>query len=539
MIQELNGANSKPQDTFSPASMESNELTVTKRGSRIKSAELHTLEGDFLHQKAIATQKNDLLHVLLEASTHGILAVDTDWSVIAINNLFCETWGLSKNTVYAGTDGWKILEFCMKQTADPERFTFHFRKFLDAPNMFWNTHLYLSNGKIFKSFSAPIIGLNGRRQGRVWEIIDITDDLLKQQELEEAHTALVQKGIQLALALESSGEGVWTWDINKDLFSLNPEFASQYHSLYEVQPIAHFFRSAPSGEQKRYLNILREITKKSSNDRIEFEFRMRTRKNTWRWLILRGVVSDVDSDGVPLIVTGTLVDFTKRKKYENHLRDLNRKILVLSQLTRHDIANQISNLFLLVDALSDTVSDGTVDASTINDMLELMNQGLITVKHQIEFSKDYQELGLHGAKWQSMNKCLEKIGPLLIRPPVELLKGNLPMICADPLLEKALYNLIENSLRHGERVTQIKVTFSVESEYNGVLTFEDNGVGVPNVYKNRIFDKDFGKNTGLGLFLIREIFSLTEMVIAECGKPGQGARFEIQIPSKYWKWEEA
>jgi len=113
---------------------------------------------------------------------------------------------------------------------------------------------------------------------------------------------------------------------------------------------------------------------------------------------------------------------------------------------------------------------------------------------------------------------------------------NLPKVFADPLLEKAVHNLIENSLRHGECITYIKVTFSVENNDNGVLIFEDDGVGVPDDDKERIFDLSFGKNTGLGLFLIREILGLTDMKIHERGQFGHGARFEITIPPGYWKW---
>ena len=531
--QELNEANSILQ-------RKNAELTATEHALRIKITELqlHQLEEDFLYQKTLLVQKNDLLHALLEASTHGILAVDHDWNVVAFNNLFCEMWHLSEDIVYINADGWKILNLCMEQTEDSEKSAFHFRKLLDTPDLSWNNHLYLLNGKIWNSFSAPIIGLNGTCQGRIWEIIDITDDLFKQQELEQAHTALIQKGIQLALALENIGEGLWTWDINADLFILNPEFAWRYHSLCEVQSIDQFFKTVPSGDQERCLNLFREITKNSPDGRIEFEFQLRSKENTWRWLILRGVVSDVDDNGIPLIVTGTLVDITEHMQYENHLRELNRKMMVLSQITRHDIVNQLNNLFLLTDALFDTVSNESIDVLAMTKMLERMNQGLTTVMHQIDFSKDYQELGLHGAEWQSINACIEKVSPLLLHTPVELLTDNLPMIYADPLLEKAIYNLIENSLRHGEIVTQIKVAFSIEDDYNGVLIFEDNGVGIPNVDKNKIFDKDFGKNTGFGLFLIREIFSLTGMTIHECGKPSQGARFVIKIPSGYWKWEK-
>jgi signal transduction histidine kinase len=40
----------------------------------------------------------------------------------------------------------------------------------------------------------------------------------------------------------------------------------------------------------------------------------------------------------------------------------------------------------------------------------------------------------------------------------------------------------------------------------------------------------FGKNTGLGLFLVREILSLIGITITETGEPNAGARFGRGIP---------
>jgi signal transduction histidine kinase len=41
----------------------------------------------------------------------------------------------------------------------------------------------------------------------------------------------------------------------------------------------------------------------------------------------------------------------------------------------------------------------------------------------------------------------------------------------------------------------------------------------------------FGHHTGFGLFLSREILSITGMTITETGEPGKGARFEILVPN--------
>ncbi len=105
--------------------------------------------------------------------------------------------------------------------------------------------------------------------------------------------------------------------------------------------------------------------------------------------------------------------------------------------------------------------------------------------------------------------------------------GNLE-IYADLLIEKVFFNLIENALRHGERVTEIHVSYRRTGK-EVVLAFEDNGIGIPGQDKERIFTRGFGKNTGYGLFLAREILAITGITIKETGKVGKGARFEMTI----------
>ena len=103
-------------------------------------------------------------------------------------------------------------------------------------------------------------------------------------------------------------------------------------------------------------------------------------------------------------------------------------------------------------------------------------------------------------------------------------------IFSDPMLERGFFNLLDNSIRHGERVTEIRVS-SHQSDGNLVVVWEDNGIGVENSEKEQIFDRGFGKNTGLGLFLVREILSLTCITITENGEPEKGTRFEVMVPN--------
>jgi len=60
-------------------------------------------------------------------------------------------------------------------------------------------------------------------------------------------------------------------------------------------------------------------------------------------------------------------------------------------------------------------------------------------------------------------------------------------------------------------------------------------VGISVEDKKKLFTRGFGKNTGLGLFLSREILAITGITITENGIPGKGARFEIVVPKGMWR----
>ena len=62
-----------------------------------------------------------------------------------------------------------------------------------------------------------------------------------------------------------------------------------------------------------------------------------------------------------------------------------------------------------------------------------------------------------------------------------------------------------------------------------IKNFDEN-VGISESDKNSIFKKGFGKHTGLGLYLSREILEISCLTIEETGTPGKGARFEITVP---------
>ncbi len=169
--------------------------------------------------------------------------------------------------------------------------------------------------------------------------------------------------------------------------------------------------------------------------------------------------------------------------------------------------------------------------------LEKMKQAAGVMKNQIAFAKDYQEMGNSAPTWFRIDSLVRSSinGPGFSEITSYVDTETLEVL-ADPLIVKAVYNLFENAVRHGEHTTTITVT-SKKNEDDIVIIIEDNGKGVPMQNKNRIFDRGFGSNTGLGLFLVREILGITGMQIIETGVEGRGARFEIRVPSGQFRYQ--
>ncbi|HNX17230.1 MAG TPA: PAS domain S-box protein [Methanoregula sp.] len=220
--------------------------------------------------------------------------------------------------------------------------------------------------------------------------------------------------------------------------------------------------------------------------------------------------------------SGVAVDITEHKKTEKALKLANQRLNLLSSITRHDVLNKVSVILGYL-----RIADMKSTDPALMDLFKKIESATTTIRTQIESTRTYDELGIREPQWIRIDAVL----PLSQVPSSVTLTNECRglEIFADPMFEKVLYNLLDNTLRHGMKATRI--TLSYRKNPDGlVMLWEDNGVGIPVDYKENIFQSGFGRNTGLGLFLVREILKITGMEITETGIPGEGARFEIRVP---------
>jgi PAS domain S-box-containing protein len=262
----------------------------------------------------------------------------------------------------------------------------------------------------------------------------------------------------------------------------------------------------------------------AGRDRMPLEHRIIRKDGTLRW-VKNTPVSRYNQQGELIAYDGLIEDITERKQSGEALKLANRKLNLLSEITRHDILNQL----MALSGVIGMIQEQTPDAS-LSKLLGMGERATKNINRQIRFTKEYQDLGIASPQWQNVEITFLSAAKLQQTRDIRIIAGTGSLeIYADPLLEKVFYNLIDNALTHAGKISRISL-HSHETNNSRIITVEDDGIGVPAEDKSRIFDRGFGKHTGLGLFLSLEILSITGITITESGIPGNGARFEIHVP---------
>ena len=105
------------------------------------------------------------------------------------------------------------------------------------------------------------------------------------------------------------------------------------------------------------------------------------------------------------------------------------------------------------------------------------------------------------------------------------------------LLHQAVANLVQNSIDFSLPGGRIGIAVRVEDQML-VLKVEDDGAGIPDYARDRIFEKFFSlnrpasgnKSTGLGLNLVKEVATLHDGRIVLENRPEGGARAVLALP---------
>ena len=222
-------------------------------------------------------------------------------------------------------------------------------------------------------------------------------------------------------------------------------------------------------------------------------------------------------------------DITERKQMERMKESLQKKLNTIGGLTQHDVLNKLStiggNVYLAKQALANSheawkhLSDVESTLGQVNRIFDLANM-------QAQLA-----LGIEGKTFVNVGNSITEAVKLIpdLHGITVVNNCNDLMLLADSFMKHVFLNLVDNSLKHGEQVSKIRIFYVIEDK-EIKLVFEDDGVGIPIAEKEKIFERGVGKDSGYGLYLIREMCEVYGWSIKETGKPGKGAMFIVTIP---------
>lgn len=325
-------------------------------------------------------------------------------------------------------------------------------------------------------------------------------------------------------AIESSMNGIALADLTGILTYLNPAFLKIWnlHDKKEVlgRSAVSFWKNQDSASE--VISVLKEKGTWTG----EMEADIADGKTAILYVSAHFIQ---DTAGKPLALMASFIDITERKQAENAIIQANRQLNLLSGITRHDMLNKVSAMQIFVE-----LAKLKIDITPAAKDFENLETAISTIQSQIEFTRVYQDLGTQTPQWISLHQILSSV---ILPQTISMINHSADIeIFADPLISKVFENLLDNSIRHGRRTSIISVS-SKNDHQDLIIIYEDDGVGIPALEKELIFERGYGKNNGYGLFFIKEILSITGITISESGQEGIGVHFEMVLPEGVWRYK--
>jgi PAS domain S-box-containing protein len=457
-----------------------------------------------------------LYRTMFENTGTAMLLVDDDLTILLANSEIEKISGYKKEDVEGKL---KWTDFI--SSADTDRMVnYHIMRRRDpgsAPDNYEATFVRKDGKMVYTTLNVSMIPGTKRS---IASIHDITEQKL-------TGLALKENEERLRITIEAASLGTWDWDVTSGKVILNDIW---YRMLGYMEgdlreEYSEILRHIHPDDTDRVNLAIKECIEGKS-PALNVEFRILSKDNKWIWIMSSGEAVEYDRQNKPVRLAGINQDITEVKRFQNAITETNRKLNILSGITRHDILNQIQAMMYY----SYKLMEKGEDSLEIKEIAGKITGITDIIKRQIEFTRDYEDLGIKEPAWQQVLVVAESAASRVDGAGVNISVnvGSLN-VYADIMLGKVFFNIFSNSVRHGGHVTLVKMYFEEKGGF-GRIIIEDDGTGIPDENKEKIFEKGFGANTGLGLFLSKEILAITGMSIVENGEFGKGARFEIVIP---------
>jgi len=367
--------------------------------------------------------------------------------------------------------------------------------------------------------------VNGLKQDQV--VIEKQDGLTDLNE-----TDLKKQNERLDFALRMAGIGIWDIDPASGRSYVNDEWFRLLVLKRDAvpDPVYSWENLVFSEDRESVVEKYGRFTD-GRDDLFCADYRVCCGDGKNRWFSDTAFAVDRDESGRPNRIIRVFINIDRFKPDYTYLKETNKKLNMMSSIIRHDALNQVTGMMIFMDMLKELADED----NDLKRYVDQIDKGMNSIHDKLVFTRDYQDLGEYGPRWQNVSDLIREVLPDIEMEGISVgTRTDGLEIYSDPLLRMVFIRLIENTVRHGVKATRIDVSYSISGEGCRIV-LEDDGIGIPASEKNQMFRNAYGRHAGYGLFLVRQLLSITGIGIEETGEEGRGARFEILVPKDMYR----
>ena len=368
----------------------------------------------------------------------------------------------------------------------------------------------------------------------------------------KAEAALRDSEERWKLALDSSGDGVWDWDLQSGIETYSHRFKELYgYAEHEVGDRHDAFDQRTHPDDIAQMLRDRQAHFDGHTPRYVNEHRVRCKDGSWKWVLSRGLVIRRDAEGRPLRMIGTHTDITARKQAEvlRQARDRaeageRAKTEWLSRIS-HELRTPLNAVLGFAQLLDASAAYGERQRAWVQQILASGQHLLGLVDGVLDLSTAHSgEIGLVWASVDPLAVVADSWAQLAAQARQAGLRFHvdapgdaaLHVLADRKRLLQVVGNLLSNAIKYNRSGGQVTVRAARCGE-RVELSVSDSGVGIEAARLERVFipfERLHGEHagstgTGLGLALAQQLVLAMNGEIRVASEPGRGTTFTVAL----------
>ncbi len=498
--------------------------------------------------REVVTEQDKKRFISLVRSNHDCICMtDPKGDIIFINQAGCELLGIASHHEVLGKS---ILDFyarLQREQIQNEVFAPQLQK--EKKSIRWESELKLINRRKNSSLEvlATFFSIRTSRREEQSDIAIIMRDITERKAAEKKIRQSEEKYRNLVETME---EGIVLVDTEGVTLFVNDQLVQMFgyeKSEFLEQPF--FEMLAPqTKENAAFFNELEKETayfhinpdEPYKETRSELQLRKRNGELIWLWVSSNPIKDEVGN------ITGyisALADVTSLKQAQNEILEVNKEMEQLLYRASHDLKGPVSSVEGVINLMRLEINHEQM-AFYSDMMMASIKKLLMRIKDLTKLSAiKNREISMQKIEVLPMLKDLQKtfeFAPYYNQITFEYDIEPLEFYSDESLFRTIMQNFVENGIKYADPDKShsfLRISLRQSEAQAILITIQDNGIGIHQDFKDRIFDMFFRATesvagTGMGLYIVNSAVKKLGGSLRFETRYREGTTFYLKLPNK-------